>query len=434
MKGDFSRFVVPAPAASRGVLLQQGRAQLDSDWAAHFAMREALARKELADVIGPAGAPRAAAGFGLEVVSGELVLTAGRYYVDGILCETGRVPLREQPFLPGEPARVSGVAYLDVWPRTRALPGSDALAVEAVWQVRLTADERESGPASGRWHPPDRRPSNARLEVRASHPDALGDQLYRVEMHAQGEKDERRRARTTWKWSRANAAIAFPIVAVVPAERNVVVEVEASARHVALQLKPGQWMEVVDDAAELRHEGHPLWQVAGIEPTRDPRVARIALIRSAPVDLPPIDPGHPPLLRAWDHQATARAPLAAGAVPLVANEWVPLERGVEVRFTAPEEGELPEVHPGDFWLFSTRAHRGVEWPDGGAAADAHPPAGIDRVYARLARVTYDRGAWRVTRDLRRLFDPLAARVDDNDALLRRVEMLERKLAAVEGEL
>ncbi len=427
MKGDFSRFVEPARARQRGVLLQQGRAPLDSDWAAHFAMRESLVRTQLADLVGHAGVPRGAAGFGVETANGELMLTAGRCYVDGILCETDRMPLHDAP-------KANSLAYLEVWQHTRGLHGSDALAVEAVWRVRFTTDDREHGPASGPWHPPDRRPSSARLEVRASHPEALAPQLYRVEIHDEGEKDERRGARRTWKWSRNNAATTFPLAGIVPSERNVVVEVGAPARQVALRLKPGQWLELVDEAAELRQEARPLWQVAGVEPTRDPRVARIALIRSAAVELPYLDPAHPPLLRAWDHQGAPRAPLTAGALPLVADEWIPLERGIEVRFRTLDEEEPLVVHPGAYWVFATRPNHPPAWPGGATATTARPPAGIERVYARLARIAYERGAWRVARDLRQLFDPLTMRGDDAEGLVRRIELLERKLAAAEARV
>lgn len=51
MKGDFTRFTHDPGRRFRGVLMQQGRVQLDADWNEHVAIRDRLERVTNTDVI-----------------------------------------------------------------------------------------------------------------------------------------------------------------------------------------------------------------------------------------------------------------------------------------------------------------------------------------------------------------------------------------------
>jgi len=100
MKGDFSRIRFNPSRRYTSVLEQQGRVAVDADSNEQAAINSYLRETINADVIGPFGAPEHAAGFQVEISGDEIVLSAGRYYVDGILVEN---PLSQryddQPYL-----------------------------------------------------------------------------------------------------------------------------------------------------------------------------------------------------------------------------------------------------------------------------------------------------------------------------------------------
>jgi hypothetical protein len=89
MKGDFTRFTFDPKRHYNRVLMQQGRVILDADWNEQADIQEHIRETEVADVVGRSGAPIDFAGFKVEVAPGgrDLILSSGRMYVDGILCE-----------------------------------------------------------------------------------------------------------------------------------------------------------------------------------------------------------------------------------------------------------------------------------------------------------------------------------------------------------
>ena len=160
MKGDLSRETFDATKHYSGVRMQQGRVQTDADWNEQEALQRRRTQVEARDVIGRCGAPEDNAGFAISIASGALRIGAGRYYVDGILCEneTDGLAYEAQPDLPGttpwadllaKSKATAALAYLDVWERhitplddpllrEVALGGPDtATRVKTVWQVRL---------------------------------------------------------------------------------------------------------------------------------------------------------------------------------------------------------------------------------------------------------------------------------------------------------
>ena len=131
MKGDFSRQTFAARKHYTGVLMQQGRVQLDADWNEQGAIVRYRNETEAIDVIGGCGAPIHAAGFEITTDGKTLFIGPGRYYVDGLLAENdaGPIAYEEQ-------------AKLD-------LPGANLSAVLAEMAGRRTCIQRWCTSTSG---------------------------------------------------------------------------------------------------------------------------------------------------------------------------------------------------------------------------------------------------------------------------------------------
>ena len=163
MKGDFSRQTFAARKHYSGVLMQQGRVQLDADWNEQAAIDRYRTETEAVDVIGGCGAPLHAAGFEITTDGKTLLIGGGRYYVDGLLAENnaGKIAYEDQDKLdlPGadmaavltemkEKGLSAALVYLDVWQRhvtvlddrllrEVALGGPDTTTrLKTVWQVK----------------------------------------------------------------------------------------------------------------------------------------------------------------------------------------------------------------------------------------------------------------------------------------------------------
>jgi hypothetical protein len=235
VKGDFSRLLSGAPDHYVGVLHQQGRVWLDSDWNEDVADRLELLAEQAADVIGGCGVPDPGTAFAIAPnpdtngdpadfqISGGPG-PAGRYYVDGITAKLDQtVSYLGQPDYPGAPPIVlpadgtglEAVAYLQVWQRLVtyleddsireiALNGPDtATRIKTIAQVkvatapagapRLTCTSAAAlipgpgqgtlttlQPADGQPDDPCRIPDAATYTGRENH-------LYRVEIHDGGD-------------------------------------------------------------------------------------------------------------------------------------------------------------------------------------------------------------------------------------------------------
>lgn len=94
MKGDFSRKTFDRARHYGGVLMQQGRVQLDADWNEQLAIQRHLDETEALDVIGSCGAPKHEAGFRIDPAPDgkDLLIAPGRYYVHGRMCELEGTP------------------------------------------------------------------------------------------------------------------------------------------------------------------------------------------------------------------------------------------------------------------------------------------------------------------------------------------------------
>ena len=108
MTGDFTRNSHRPDRRYSAVRMQQGRVLLDADWNEQSDIAADAARAEARDVIGPCGFPQDDAGFGLVPVPGDIAITPGRGYVDGMAAVN-------PPPAPVTLERVSGAGANTVW-------------------------------------------------------------------------------------------------------------------------------------------------------------------------------------------------------------------------------------------------------------------------------------------------------------------------------
>src|SRR5882757_6629799 len=184
MAGDYSRKTFLPDRHYSGVLMQQGRVQLDADWNEQWEIARHRTIIETIDVIGQSGVPKKGGGFKISLFSGgtDLQISAGRIYVDGLLFEQEKATSYfSQPYYPapdatyfidgalaadspldspagsppGSPINGTGLAdgsyivYLDGWQREInflddphihevALGEADtATRIQNIWQVKL---------------------------------------------------------------------------------------------------------------------------------------------------------------------------------------------------------------------------------------------------------------------------------------------------------
>lgn len=365
------------------------------------------------------------------------IIDAGRYYVNGILVENHYPILyTEQPSCTlGDKARIGdlrgteGLFYLDVWERhityvqddhirEVALNGADTCTrAQVVWQVKFLdkaqlsarADDRLATHMSNKFNALEgllgrkteelpllraraKTPRGAPSpELCAVSPESryrgLENRLYRVEVHAAGTGMDEAvngtvgKAVATFKWSRDNASVVFPIVSL----DGTTAIVANLRRDQCAQLKPGDWVEVCDDDFALREQSRPLAKVATVD--RDENKVTltwpngVSAERRLSYDETATRNKHP-LLRRWDHDGSLAKD--QGALPVTESDsWIPLEDGVEIQFA-----QGGQYRVGDYWLIPARVATGdVEWPkeslENGSAPTKRPPHGPKHHYAPL---------------------------------------------------
>ena len=526
MKGDFSRDTFDRRKRYSGVLMQQGRVQLDADWNEQLSIQLERTHTEAVDVIGQCGVPRGADGFRIEALgTQDLSLSPGRIYVGGLLCELeGHAPADAEP-VAAQPSRVrvsasvaarrefrtgrwveiyaaarehklvrriAGVstngriltldapltgfnqgermlirrvatymsqpdnsaptftravgtggltsinltggrrlaldnglylAYLHAWQhhvtalddpqiREKALGGPDtATRIRNVWQVNLLrVNQRTERPDCSTDFPEWRNliaPSGALMNARVRPtPDdedpctlppqagyrRLENQLYRVEVHRGGGRGE-----ATFKWSRENGSVQTKIVGI---DEETVTVAELRSDEV-LGFASDQWVEVVDDAAELGLPATPLRPLMRVTGQPDFTQQKVTLSGSV-AGLA----GRSGLkLRRWEQRGDG----LENGIPLTFADgaadagWINLEGGVQVSFSG------DNFQAGDYWLIPARTATGqIEWPPfeaQGTPPVAQPPRGIRHHYCRLALVRVAGEEITVT-DCRDIFPPL----------------------------
>jgi Family of unknown function (DUF6519) len=419
MKGDFGRITFDATRHMRRVLSQQGRVELEADANEQTAIILHYLEAMMTDLIGPYAAPIPPAGSPFDnfrIVTGDdatfnFGIDPGHYWVDGVLCENDAIEpvlFTEQPDVPQDdpPAAGSYLAYLDVWerhlsadedPRSRevALGGPDtASRARLVWQVKLDLLDNVPKPATlhdewpewiARWQPPNRGllTAEARTPTDATDPcvtppdsryRGLENQLYRVEVHSPGTA-----AAATFKWSRDNGSIVYPIRWL----RGATVRVDRLSQDPRFTLKPGDWVEVVDDRVARLGTPGVLGQVDEV----DYDELEVTLDAAPGASYEPGDGAHP-LLRRWDTRGES------GDTAIAEGAEIDLEDGIVITFHAaaagPAGGAEHEYRTGDYWVFPARVATGdVEWPQLAAGGPApRGPDGVLHHYAPLALIGF----------------------------------------------
>lgn len=449
MKGDFTRNTFDPRKHFSRVLMQQGRVQLDADWNEQAAILLHYLQTLAEDLIGPYAGPRDRLGFeigGADQEIEDFAIGNGRYYVQGVLCENEPqwdakgalipVTFATQPDYPVPPElpALPFLVYLDVWERHLtyleapmirevALGGSDtSTRAKIVWQVKVweqtgaCPNPDEWASLVEQWQPRNRgrlRAGVKEFEAESTEPCNISpeskyrgaeNQLYRVEIHQGGAAGD-----TTFKWSRENGSVVFPILKVTTdsSAKTTTVYLEHLGRDDRFSLQEGDWVELVDDAIALHGIAESLLRVSYVD--RETQLVRLEGLPDSVWQTPRLHP----LLRRWDHQerpTTAGYPALAedGALTLEEGNWLLLEDGIQVYFEKSPNNAPARYRTGDYWLIPARTATGdVEWPGEPDAPESVPPLGVWHRYAPLAVVAMNAaGGAVVVTDCRCVIDPL----------------------------
>jgi hypothetical protein len=328
----------------------------------------------------------------------ELGVSAGRFYVGGVLCENERpVAVAGQPDLPGAALPSSGthLFYLDVWQRHLtafeqpdlrevALGGPDTTTrSKTVWQVKSEeAAGKTCADFDQDWVPEDAA-SSGRLAARAVPSASVSDpclvppgagyrrlenQCYRVEIHTPGPAGT-----ATFKWSRDNGSVVSRIEKVDATAETVTITDPGKDAQVGFA--SAEFVELTDERLALAGRPGVLVEVEALEGND--------LVLPGGTALPTLGAG--PIARRWE----------SGEVAVTAGRWEDLESGVQVRFT---DGDY---QTGDYWLIPARTLTGaVDWPveDGEPVFEARQ--GIAHDYCPLGILTVQDGTWALDHDCR----------------------------------
>ncbi|WP_338930444.1 DUF6519 domain-containing protein [Streptomyces netropsis] len=444
MGADLSRARFDALRDHSGVVVQQGRLPLGSDWNEFVAIVDRRLRAAAADL----GTPGIAEGFsGVAVVprttpdafritssADGITIGRGRMYVDGLLAEnhgTGGIvldplladpvseedtPYAHQPYWSAPkdlPTTGTHLVYLDVWQREVTPLQAPDLVEEAVgvdttgrtqtvWRVRVhepdtpgincgTKDEDIPGWADVIALSAGRLTTDAVAVAAADDPGSpppggayrgLENQTYRVEIHDGGAPGT-----ATFKWSRDNGSVAVRVVEVVAPDR---LRPEHLGRDTVPGLRENDWVEILDDHRELDERPGEMRRITTVHGD-----GTVSFSPALPTDLPATtDEARRRNLRIrrWAQAGTITSGTgavledldAAGAPGVIGvrtgSVAVVLEHGITVTLDAPGGGVF---RPGDHWIFTARtATATVE------KLDEAPPLGVHHHYARLAVVTF----------------------------------------------
>lgn len=511
MKGDISRSTFERAKHYTGVRMQQGRVLLDSEWNEQIDVAAHLDASANIDIIGPSGASRINGGFAVVPVPGDLILTPGRMWVEGVLVEcdggewsaasldgTDTVELTAWPghasrydvglwleidgLLGGNDTTIYGrilstssatrivrftapidtlvdtvqrvrpvysyatqphdpeppnttvaddmrsldgtvvpefVVYLDVWThhltaveeesiREIALGGPDTTTrTQTVWRVRLELGSDDCADIVSPVHDsrlaaqtaPVAEPPNPCIVPSQAGYRGLANQLYRVEVHAEGGDGV-----ASFKWSSDNGAFVFGVEETPVAGQASQLRLHSLGRDDHYGLRANDWVELIDERLEMHGLPGVMARVA-ITPQQNNRILDLD-----PATLPPgtdfTDPTNSPIdltrrprVRKW----------AADEVTIDAGDVIPLEAGIEVVFSG------TAFRTGEYWLIPARTAINeetgdIEWPRFDNKSVPLPPRGITHTFAALADVMpgdQPGDPWEIE-DCRPLFSPLTA--------------------------
>ncbi len=407
MSGDYTRFTFDAAKLFSGVLMQQGRVQLDSDWNEGIDIFKERVRKLSLDVFGPVGVPTLVSpdAFLIGVLPGpplDLSIGAGRLYVDGFMAENfdqaPPVTYLTQPFLPDpDPLPNANVSvWLDLWEREVtyiedpelldvALGGVDTTTrVQQVWQVRVQPSDATA--QCGLELPQDFEPSAGRLTTEGIAPPTpddpcvlppiagyrgLENRLYRLEIHEAGPVGTAK-----FRWSQTGGSIVSAVTAIAVSGATTRLTVNRIGRDRMLRFRIDDWVSVTDDHRELRGEPVDMARIVDIDEAARQIVVDRALA-AFPTNPDDLAARHARIQR-WDQRAPINALDGDGLMTTAAGP-IDLEDGIRVSFDMePANGTF---RTGDYWLFPART--ATAWVE---PLDRAPPRGIKHTYVQLAAI------------------------------------------------
>ncbi|MFY9719132.1 MAG: DUF6519 domain-containing protein [Candidatus Cybelea sp.] len=226
------------------------------------------------------------------------------------------------------------------------------------------------------------------------------NQLYRVEVNT-GSNDPSGRP-PTFKWSRENGAVIFPILKLATGSGQTTVTLGNLGRDDRFGLVEGDYVEVQDDDSVLNNAPGMLLQVQSIDSS-----SLMVVLSGTTGGTVGTNLQRHPLLRRWDQKAgdpsEGGLQLAAdNAVPIpslgktfgATQTWLNLEDGVQIAFVGIDAQTV--FRTGDYWWIPARVATGnVIWPTE-TATDAQgnvvvgpvakAPDGVTHHYAPLAVV------------------------------------------------
>jgi WD40 repeat protein len=449
MPGDYSRKIFNKKKHYRGVLMQQGRVQLDSDWNEQLDIEQYRTHTEAIDVIGTSGVPKKNNGFYISIAASgiDIEIAPGRIYVEGLLCELeDNAPeittYFKQPYYPNpdtsffissplsspiaSPASpVEGInslnlpngayiIYLDAWQREInhlddplihevALGEADTTTrLQSVWQVKyLKVAAAEDADVSCKtpfeeWNALIA-PGTGKLNVQTNRasadanpcllPPSSGYRRLENQLYRVEVQNVDIAGNVTFKWSRDNASVESTIDDISGSS----IIVSSIGKDTMLGFAIGDWVEIIDDESTLKGKPNPLMQITDLVPSTR-KITFAASVESYRFRTNK-------KLRRWDQSGPSASAIGVTAT----NNWIDLEDGVQVKFTG------GTYKAGNYWLIPARTATGeVEWPPY-QIPNLNPveqlPIGIHHKYSRLALLTIN-GSASVLEDCRHLFPSL----------------------------
>jgi hypothetical protein len=406
VSGDYTRFTFKPRNRFSGVLQQQGRVQLDSDWNEAVDIFKHRLELQALDTFGPVGVPFLTTkdAFKVSTIAGDIAIEPGRLYVDGLLVEAFAgedLTYLHQPFFPDpDPEAVpngSLVAYLDVWEREVtyvedpalldvALGGVDtATRTQTVWQLRV--EKRETAKCGDTVGKPASDGVLSTDAVKPPPPDdpcllpplsgyrGIENRLYRVEIHKGGALGT-----AMFKWSRDNGSIVSPVTDISVGGGKTTLTVKLIGRDQFLRFRKFDWVTLTDDHRELHGEAGEIAFIDDIKEADNliiltgtfPTVGARAF-GATPDE---IVSRHTRIQR-WDQKEDINT-LVGGLMTTGAGP-ISIEEGITVSFDTNSGGNF---NVGDYWVFWARtATASVE------ILDRAPPRGIKHHYVQLAAIT-----------------------------------------------
>ena len=456
MKADLTRSTDRPDQHYRAVRMQQGRVQLDAEWNEQQEILNRRIETETLDSLGAGAAvPIDHAGFLLTGAGKNVTISAGRAYVQGLLCEAASglsviaqpglspkvspvvpvgasllalppanaVALNEIKIYDGAGAAVAPadglyIGYIEAWLRhitalEDPLIREVALGVpdtttrdQLVWQVKLLRAGSLADPVTcitdEPWNTFTNAPDGtfaARAEPSVPPkdpclltPEAGYRRLENQLYRVEIHDDGSVSGKVRFKWSRDNGSIATRVTRWLGEPTSNEFEVASIGQDATLAITAGCWVEFYDDTHEQLGQPGALVQVL--------RTAGNVVTVDLATKIGALDKVlyvSNPRVRRWENWAQM-----APALPNTATGWVELEDGIEVKFTP------GRYRIGDYWMVPARtATADIEWP---ADATGKPrfvaPQGVLRAFARLAVLRCRAGLWTTVFDCRDLFPTL----------------------------